>query len=61
MTEEQLTHLRSIMIPRIEAIRASLAEDDTESKPIAPDVAFERLSCLEPMQSQQMNLAQQWC
>lgn len=61
MTEEQLTHLRSIMISRIEAIWASLAEDDLESKPIAPDVAFERSSRLEPMQSQQMNLAQQRC
>ena len=61
MTEEQLTHLRSIMISRIEAIWASLAEDDLESKPIAPDVAFGRSSRLEPMQSQQMNLAQQRC
>ena len=61
MTEEQLTHLRSIMISRIEAIWASLAEDDLESKPIAPDVAFEHSSRLEPMQSQQINLAQQRC
>ena len=59
MTEEQLTHLRSIMISRIEAIEASLAEDDPESKPVAPDVAIGRLSRLESMQSQQMNLAQQ--
>ena len=36
MTEEQLTHLRSIIIIRIEAIEASLAEDDTESKPDCP-------------------------
>jgi len=59
MTEEQLTHLRSIMISRIEAIEASLAEDDPESKPVAPDVAIGRLSRLESMQFQQMNLAQQ--
>ena len=59
MTEEQLAHLRSIMISRIEAIEASLAEDDPESKPVAPDVAIGRLSRLESMQSQQMNLAQQ--
>ncbi|MCH2386581.1 MAG: hypothetical protein MK240_00100 [Opitutales bacterium] len=58
MTEEQLTHLRSIIIIRIGAIEASLAEDDPESKPVAPDIAIGRLSRLESMQSQQMILAQ---
>ncbi|HCR31643.1 MAG TPA: hypothetical protein DIV79_16690 [Opitutae bacterium] len=59
MTNKQLTHLRSFIEARIEAIEASLAEDDPESKPVAPDVAIGRLSRLESMQSQQMNLAQQ--
>jgi len=59
MTDEQLSHLRSIIVARIEAIEASLAKDDPESKPVAPDVAIGRLSRLESMQAQQMNLAQQ--
>lgn len=59
LTDEQLSHLRSIIVARIEAIEASLAEDDPESKPVAPDVAIGRLSRLESMQAQQMNLAQQ--
>ncbi|OUW18503.1 MAG: hypothetical protein CBD18_02625 [Opitutales bacterium TMED158] len=59
MTPEQLAPIRSKMKARIAEIEASLAEDDPESKPVAPDVAIGRLSRLESMQAQQMKLAQQ--
>ncbi len=59
MTPDQLAHIRSIIDARIAEIETSLAEDDPESKPVAPDVAIGRLSRLDSMQAQQMNLAQQ--
>ncbi len=59
MTPDQLAHIRSKIEARIEEIDNALAEDDPESKPVAPDVAIGRLSRLDSMQAQQMNLAQQ--
>jgi len=59
MTPEQLESIRLKIENRIAEIDAFLSEDDPESKPVAPDVAIGRLSRLESMQSQQMNLAQQ--
>ena len=59
MTPEQLAWVRLKVEKRIAEIDVFLAEDDPESKPVAPDVAIGRLSRLESMQSQQMSLAQQ--
>jgi len=59
MTPVQLKRIRLKVETRIAEIDAFLAEDDPESKPVAPDVAIGRLSRLESMQSQQMSLAQQ--
>lgn len=59
MTPTQLASIRSIIETRIEEIETFLAQDDPESKPVAPDVAIGRLSRLDSMQAQQMNLAQQ--
>ena len=59
MTPEQLETIRHKVEERIAEIETFLAEDDPESKPVAPDVAIGRLSRMESMQSQQMNLAQQ--
>jgi DnaK suppressor protein len=59
MTPTQLASIRSIIETRTEEIETFLAQDDPESKPVAPDVAIGRLSRIESMQAQQMNLAQQ--
>ena len=59
MTPKQLSEIKVLIKERIEALQATLAEDDPESKPVAPDVAIGRLSRLDSMQAQQMNLAQQ--
>lgn len=59
MTPEQASQIRSKVEARIAEIEQSLAEEDPESKPVAPDVAIGRLSRLDSMQAQQMNLAQQ--
>ena len=53
MTPEQLVWIRLKVEKRIAEIDVFLAEDDPESKPVAPDVAIGRLSRLESMQSQQ--------
>ena len=59
MNPAQLAKIRSIVEERINEIEAFLAQDDPESKPVAPDVAIGRLSRLDSMQAQQMILAQQ--
>ena len=59
MTPDQLAKIRSIIDERVLEIETSLAEDDPEAKPVAPDVAIGRLSRLDSMQAQQMKLAQQ--
>ena len=59
MTPEQLVWIRLKVEKRIAEIDLFLAEDDPESKPVAPDVTIGRLSRLESIQSQQMSLAQQ--
>lgn len=59
MTPDQLATIRSIIETRSAEIETFLAQDDPESKPVAPDVAIGRLSRLDSMQAQQMNLAQQ--
>ncbi|MGK0240122.1 MAG: DnaK suppressor protein [Candidatus Pelagisphaera sp.] len=59
MTPDQLAKIRSIIDERINEIETFLAQEDPESKPVAPDVAIGRLSRLDSMQAQQMILAQQ--
>ena len=59
MTPDQLAKILSIIDERINEIETFLAQEDPESKPVAPDVAIGRLSRLDSMQAQQMILAQQ--
>jgi len=56
MTPDQLSQLKSATQSRIEELETSLAQENEETKPVAPDVSIGRLSRLDSMQSQQMAL-----
>jgi DnaK suppressor protein len=49
--------LKVLIQEKIEYLRSTLAKENEETKPIAPDVAIGRLSRLDSMQMQQMALA----
>lgn len=59
MTPEQRSRLKQIIEQRLTELEASLAKENDEAKPVAPDAAIGRLSRLDSMQGQQMALAMQ--
>lgn len=58
MTEQELSAIRQKIDQRIEELENLLGDDSEETKPIEPDVSIGRLSRLDSMQMQQMDLEQ---
>jgi len=57
MDQTQLNEFRQKIKQRLEVITSELADINSNTEAIAPDVSIGRLSRLDAMQSQQMSLA----